>query len=186
MRRLRPPTLRPTEQPTASARPTPPLGSPQILSGAITSGQMALTQETQWPQADFTTSNTSAWQDVTSLNIPVPTGNMAFYAWASFAARHTAAGAEVSSRLGVYIDDALSTAYSIANVNNTYLATANKYHPPISLTAGINVPSNMPLLVPGTRRLVLQVFNHTAGTLTIDGDVLPNAVLHALVAGDST
>jgi hypothetical protein len=158
----------------------------KVQQNALSSTKVAVTQEVLLSGSNFTTTNTTDWQDVGSFQITIPKGQVVLYLWSEVQPYHSAASAECSIRVALESGDGIGTVYVMARGDHILLApTAGKKIAPVILTQGINVPANLPLLIPGRRLVRLQAFNHTAGTLTLPGATDQN-VMHALLTGDST
>ena len=181
--RFRPRTIRGEDEiggsaPTISVAPTK---AAEIQS--VSSTQMAQIQEAGQDNTNFTTTNTTDWQNLIQIFIEVPSGNMAFQFGANADFSHSAPAAEVSFRVLLSFGAAVSGgSYNIRDATNLYLATATKSSS-VHLGMMYNIASNLPSVsTPGLKEMVFQVFNHTAGTLT----VFSGFAAYAFITGDLT
>lgn len=154
-----------------------------LFRGRLSSEDLAVTQEASFqPITDWSTTSLSLQDTDLSFNIALPKSQICLFAWADLTVEHTVSGATFDVELDLYFDDALSNGYIVTKKSGLYIPAANA-RVSVSLSFGLNVPANLPLIVlPGNRLLRLRVKNNTAGTLTLRAP----RHLHAFCSGDDT
>lgn len=186
--RLRPRLIRDTmnTQPTvvSGGAPRARLTAPVLSSGiqSVASVQTAVIQEAEHLAVDFSTTTTGAWQEIVTEDIRIPIGNHVIHFIAGGTYRHTAANAVVSFRVAIYKDETLTGLYRLGSSSHT-TGIANAYET-VRLGYVFNIPVQLPLVIPGVRRLTFESFTNTAGTLTVFSNDISG--LAAFVVGDAT
>lgn len=178
--RFRPPTIRETEQPSSRQPNAAPILSSLVGAGAVTSGQMAVTQEAAWTTSDTTITDTVNWTTVTAVNMYIPEGPWALFIFTQAQWSHSAANAKVDFRIAY--GDGTTTVQLRQYLSSFTTATAGD-RATMALSVGIDVTANTGSGV--KRGLIvfgLQARPVTAGTLTVHGD----ASVHGFATGDST
>lgn len=155
----------------------------KMAANALLSTKTAAIQEMTSGGSDFTTTDTTNYQDVLNVAIDIPQGHMALFIWSDFLFQHAVAGATFDARITVAFDSAESGSYAIVNPQDIYVAASGVAFP-FTVSMGLDVMANLPLVVPGpAHQIRLQVKNNTSGTLTLKSSMQH---LYAMVIGDSS
>ena len=166
MRRLRPPSLRPTEESSTRQPNKAPIGGTAVLGGAVDSSKLTIGSNGGLRPAQFTTTTTGTWLTVSAAVIDVTFPKALFTSIVSAQVKHSAAGATFGLFFAIYDTEAGGGGGA------TTWFMDNQVVPGADLWThrggtGIAYLDVAPIVTPGRRYVALAAKNNTAGTLTV-------------------
>lgn len=148
--------------------PFAPFNPFQVRSRAIRTTNMGVSGNVVNAFADFTTTNTTDWQDIGSRAYDFPSQRLLVLAFVVLHVKHSVANATYGVRVNIHLptDGSAGSNATFGLIDNLILpATANNWQlvtPPFFLDFTINSAT----VQPGKHLVVYQVRNYTAGTLS--------------------
>lgn len=185
--RFRPPTIRETEQPSTREPNAAPILSPLVAAGAITSSQMAVSQTWQPLTGNFTTTLVNTWSSsVIASFVDIPPGSHALFVGVQMAAKaNMTAGFDIEYRVVLYTGRGAGDAYVV--LHGIFIPSTQNYYETTGATAMLNIPTNMPDVLPGERTMSLEIYTVCTGTGTTTVlDDNAKTFLYSFVVGDSS